>query len=44
MKKHLIIVNACFVGDFNNMVIEWKERGHEVDDHKASQDLECINA
>ena len=27
-----------------NMVLEWKERGHEAKDFKASQDLTCINA
>lgn len=26
------------------MVLEWKERGHEAEDHQVAQDLECINA
>lgn len=26
------------------MVLEWKERGHEVKDHQPAQNLECINA
>ena len=28
----------------SKMVIEWKERGHEVEDHQALQDPNCVNA
>lgn len=26
------------------MILEWKEGGHEAQDHQASQNPECINA
>ena len=26
-----------------NMAIEWKERGHEVEEHKVAQSAVCIN-
>lgn len=35
--------NGCFARDFDNMVTEWKERGHEEKYHQVSQDLKCVN-
>lgn len=41
-------MKCCFI-DFpqdkrSKMVVEWKERGHEVEYHEAAQEPNCIDA
>lgn len=44
MEAHEMLFIDFLQDNQSKMLVEWKERGHEAEDHQVAQDQDCIDA